>query len=230
MTGLAPFRWYESGGWIVLSGRADPLGETRARALSRAPADGGIAYVSSSEALADALMEDMADLGAPAGYLVDLAADANEIYERIAAAGMLVIAAADDVDCLLGLLRQTAVHAIKAALNQGALALFEGDALALAGAHYQTRAGKYEAGLGLVHNVSLRHERAADANITRLPPAVPGSSALHIAVQAGAALALGPGGSLETWGESDIKIQLGQGLLAALPAEHQERQDKLICQ
>ena len=95
MSEQAPLQWLPSNGWIVLSGRADALSEIRAQALSRHNASGAIAYISLADDLGDELMDDMAELGAASGYLVDLEEqDNNEIYERLSVAAMVVIDAA----------------------------------------------------------------------------------------------------------------------------------------
>ena len=134
MREAAPFNWRSANGWIVLSGHADYLSEIRARALSRAIAGGAIAYISLADDMGDALMDDMAELGATTGYLVDLEEnDNNEVYERLSTAAMIVLQADGAADLLMQLLRRTAVHALKEALNRGGLILFEGDAAAVAG-------------------------------------------------------------------------------------------------
>ena len=81
--------------------KPDALGEIRARALSRYDGSSDIAYISLAADLGDALMDDMAELGAPSGYLVDMDdGDNNEIYERLSAAGMIVIEADRNAEAL----------------------------------------------------------------------------------------------------------------------------------
>jgi len=201
MPGAAPFSWQDSPGWLVLSGSADPLSEIRARALSRYSASGAIAHISLAADSGDAIMDDMAELGAPTGYLVDLEElDNNTIYERLSQAAMIVLEAGPAPLELLRLLRTTAIHALKAALRRGALLFFEGAAAAIAGQHVLLPDGEIASGLNFVSG-ALVHCGGAPAG--PLPP-----GAVGIRLAPGAALALGPAGQVETWGEPAITLRL----------------------
>ena len=206
-----PIRWLESYGWLVLSGGADPQSEIRALALSRCDAAGAVAYVSLAEDNGDALMDDFAELGAPSGYLVDLEdQDNNEIHERLSGAGMIVVEAGADIHRLKRLMTQTVTHAMKGALQDGALVLFEGLAATLAGSYYLDSSGMVASALKIVEDVYIAVEvdsfletEAAKLIFEREPDAV------GIAVDRGSALVLGPEGHIETWGDKQITISLG---------------------
>ena len=206
-----PLYWVESSGWIIMSGSADPLSEIRARALSRHDVGGAIAYVSLSDDMGDALMDDMAELGAPSGYLVDLSEqDNNEIYERLSAAGMIVIAADIVSDRLSQLVTHTVAHALKEALNLGAVILFEGAASAIAGEYIVSAEEEIRAGLKLVGNAILLPDVGSIAESKRATTArrhLP--EATFIGLEAGAALVLGPDQQIETWGPGQVTIGLG---------------------
>ena len=206
MSDLAPLKWLPSNGWIVLSGRADPLSEIRAQALSRHNPSGAIAYISLADDLGDALMDDMAELGAASGYLVDLEEqDNNEIYERLSGAAMIVIDAAEQGDRLVRLLRRTAIHALKEALNSGALLFLEGAAAALAGEFILTADDRIESGLNLLQNALVATDSSGDALLAardELPDAI------FLGLATGAAFVLGPAGQIETWGEAQVSISL----------------------
>ena len=210
MLGNPPFSWRASNGWIVLSGRVDALSEIRARALSRCDASGAIAYISLNADLGDALMDDMAELGAASGYLVDLAeGDNNEIYERLSSAAMIVIEADCPSDRLERLLRHTALHAMNEALNRGALILLEGSAAATAGEFILDSSGRLAAGLGFVQNALIASDAQAISQAELLRSVrlqLQGKSLLGLAP--GSALALGPAGRIETWGEAQVSISL----------------------
>lgn len=205
-----PLSWHESGGWIVLSGRADPLSEIRALALSRHSAGGAVAYIAPDDEGADALLEDMAELGAPAGYLVNLAGgDNNEIYERLSAAGMIVISAEQISVRFWQLATHTVSHALREALNRGAVILFENVASGLAGDYAIGAGGEIAPGLKLVGNAlflphvdSIVGDAHASAARRDLPEAV------LIGLEEGAALVLGPDQRMETWGEGRVTISL----------------------
>ena len=148
-----PLSWVESSGWIVLSGSVDPRSETRSLALSRHFADGPIAYVSFSDDMGDDLMDDMLELGAPAGYLVDWdERDNNEVYERLSTAGMVVISADRASEGLSRFVSHTVAHALKEALRRGAVILFEGAAAGAAGEYRLAENGGIAPGLELVGN------------------------------------------------------------------------------
>lgn len=205
-----PISWLESNGWLVLSGAADRRSEIRAQALSRANADGAIAYISLAGDMGDALMDDLAELGAPTGYLVDLAdSDNNAIHERLRAAGMIVIEPGEDLRQLKRLMSQTVAHALKEALNHGALILFEGLAATLAGEYIVQSSGMAK-GLKFVRNVyiasdvsSVLETQAAQKVYLAQPEAA------LIAIDRGAALVLGPNQHIETWGRPQIVFRLG---------------------
>ena len=206
-----PIRWLESYGWLVLSGSADPHSEIRALALSRCNASGAVAYISLAEDYGDALMDDLAELGAPSGYLVDLEdQDNNEIHERLSGAGMIVIEAGDDIHRLKRLMTQTVLHAMKGALQDGALVLFEGLAATLAGSWYLNPSGEVARALKIVEEVyvavdvnSFLATETAQLVFQKRPDAV------GIAIDRGAALVLGPDGHIETWGDKQITFSLG---------------------
>lgn len=206
-----PIRWLESYGWLVLSGSADPHSEIRALALSRCDASGAVAYISLAEDFGDALMDDLADLGAPAGYLVDLEdQDNNEIHERLSGAGMIIIEAGDDIHRLKRLMTQTVMHALKGALQDGALILFEGSAATLAGSYYVDRSGNVASAFKLVEEVfvavdvrSFLGTEPAQLVLQKRPNAV------GVAIDRGSALVLGPEKRIESWGEQQITFSLG---------------------
>ena len=211
MESAIPIRWHASNGWIVLSGSADRLSDIRASALSRYHADGAIAYISFLDDLGDALMDDMAELGAPTGYLVDLdETDNNAIYERITGAGMIVIEANQADERLIRQMSGTALHAMKEVLSRGAVILFEGAAAALAGEHVRTTDGNISKGLSLVENVmfapdvsSIAEDEAARSAHDELPDAI------IIGLAPGSALVLGPEQQIETWGKQQVTLFLG---------------------
>ena len=212
MSTAAPFNWLDSNGWIVLSGCPDALSEIRARALSRHDGLGAIAYISLAPDLGDALMDDMAELGAPAGYLVDLeAGDNNEIYERLSGAGMIVVEAERQSEELRRLMMPTAASALKAALEHGALLLFEGAAATIAGERRLTASGELVGGLNFVQNVLIVAQDGDKAGTNRpLPRQQALNGAMIMALAPGSALALGPARQIETWGDGDVTISLGE--------------------
>lgn len=210
MPTVPPFRWLDSNGWLVLSGKPDALGEIRARALSRYDGSSAIAYISLAADLGDALMDDMAELGAPSGYLVDLGDnDNNEIYERLSAAGMIVIEADRNAEALGSLISQTVISALKTALERGALILFEGVAASIAGSRRMNAQGEWTAGLNFIQNALISSSADCDAQEALLRAEHGAPLDVPVMVLApGAALALGPARQIETWGDGEVTISL----------------------
>ena len=211
MRGGLPIHWLESNGWLVLSGSADFHSDIRALSLSRCDAAGAVAYISLACDAGDSLMDDMVELGAPAGYLVDLEdEDNNAIHERLSAAGMIVVESGDDIVRLKKLITQTVLHTVKGALKDGGLVLFEGLAATLAGAFYLDGRGELVPGLKLVDNafIATDADRAQWEDV-RDSVYFKNQEAVGIAIESGAALVLGPDGLIETWGEKQVTFSLG---------------------
>ena len=209
MTGLAPFSWRSGEGWLVLSGGAHPMSEIRAMALSRCNSGADIACITQADEVGDAVMDDLAELGAPTGYHIDLAEpDNNLIYEQITSAGLIVIAA-HCADSLRSALRQTAVHALKHAFSSGTLLLCEGAAASLFGEQRWSAADGVMRGLNFVSGAVIVPAGADSGDhVARLVQnALPELAVIGLA--SGSALALGPGGQLETWGSHDVTVRLG---------------------
>ncbi|MCY4060792.1 MAG: hypothetical protein OXG53_00325 [Chloroflexi bacterium] len=210
MSTAAPFTWLDSNGWLVLSGKPDALGEIRAQALSRCAGASDIAYISLAADLGDALIEDMAELGAPSGYLVELDdSDNNEVYDRLSAAGMIVIEADRNAEALEGLISQTAISALKAALERGALILFEGAAVSIAAERRLNAKGEWTAGLNFIQHALI--SSSADSDAQDASPQAKHVAPLDVPVivlAPGAALALGPARQIETWGDGEVTISL----------------------
>jgi len=208
-----PFSWLDSNGWIVLSGSKDSLSEMRAQALTRVNADGAVAYISLAGDLGDALMEDMAELGAPTGYFVDLEDDDNNaIYERLSTASMIVIEPNDDINTLKRLMTQTVIRAFKEALNLGALILCEGIASNMMGELIVTWDGQLVKGLAFINNVFISSDVDSildSRDMQNVYEAEP--ETVFIGIPRGSALVLGPDTYIETWGEKQVTISLGSG-------------------
>ena len=206
-------RWLDGRGWLVLSGGGDELSEVRAQALWRTSADGGVAYVSlgGQNPLGERALTDMEDLGAPPGYLIDvLSEDDQTIHSKLADAGMVVIEQGANLEALHAGLLGAAVDGIQAAFQNGAVILVEGDGVMLFGAWVLT-AGGLVAGLEWVEGAlivpgitSVSESDDAQAALKTQP------SALAIGIGSDSALALGPDGEIETWGQRQVTIVLGR--------------------
>ena len=209
MPDALPLRWLPGAGWLALAGAPDASGEIRSLALNRWDQSGELVCLSLAADAGDALMDDLADLGAPTAYLIDLDDDEPEsIHARLGGAGMIIVEAPTDASRTRHLMTSAIAAALREALDNGGLLLLEGLAAALAG-KYTVAAGQVKPGLRLVSNAFivvdadsvLRSDDAA--RILARDPRVAG-----IAIQRGAALALGPEGRVETWGAAQVTFGL----------------------
>ncbi len=210
MANKAGLRWMDGRGWIVLAGGGSDA--VRAHTLSVAAADGGVAYAAVSDvAWAEHLMLDMDDLGAPAGYLVNVRAEsAAAVYDRLAEASVIVIGAAADAETLYGQLDGAAAAGMRAAFEHGAVVLAEGAGAAALGAWIAAAEGELIPGLGWLENaLVLPGVASAGASATARAALLAQPTALAVGIGAGSALALGPDGEVEIWGEGHVTIVLG---------------------
>jgi hypothetical protein len=210
MPGNAILNWLDGRGWLILSGGADE--SVRAAAIGRAAADGGVAYVSLKPGAGEKALADMEDLGAPPGYLVDvLAEDDDTIRARLGEAGMIVLERAETVDEARSALLGAAAEGMLTAYQNGAVILAEGSSAGVFGAWTLLSDGRVVNGLDWLRRAlvvpaiaSLAQSPAAQAFLNRQPQSI------AIGVDAGSALALGPDGELEPWGERRVTVTLGK--------------------
>ncbi|HEX2622225.1 MAG TPA: hypothetical protein VHL11_18835, partial [Phototrophicaceae bacterium] len=146
-------RWTAGTGWIVLSGGADAGGEIRSLALRRAKAQGGVAYLGFNEASADDVLDDMEDLGAPTGYLVNVVSeDDDTIQAQLMDASIIVIDDSVSPDEWRSSLIGAAINAMREALERGVVILAEGSGAAALGGYLLSEEGQFLEGLGWLQN------------------------------------------------------------------------------
>lgn len=211
MASKAALQWQDGRGWLVLAGGANEA--VRARALAIGAADGGIAYLATqgANAAVEQILTDMEDLGAPSGYLVDvLAEDDTMIQTRLAEASMIVIGADDGVNNVRSAVLGAALTGIQQAFENGAVVLAEGSAAMTFGAWLMQEDGQVKTGFGWLRDglIVPGITSVSESPITRIVLAAQ-PSALAVGIGAGSALALGPDGEVETWGEQQVSIALG---------------------
>ncbi|MGB1287588.1 MAG: hypothetical protein ACPG7F_13695 [Aggregatilineales bacterium] len=204
-------RWQKGAGWLVFSGGHSAGSPLRAQALARAKAAGGVAYISLLPDGGDALLDDMEDLGAPAGYIVDIVyEDAESIMEQLEFVAVLVIEIGESIDALYQAFQNSvAAKAIQQAYENGAVVLIEGLAGNLFGKWVISDSGRVIAGLNWVENAFIE-PGVSQADESRAVQAILASEpdAISIEINTGSALVLGAG-QLEIWGEKEVTISLG---------------------
>jgi hypothetical protein len=205
--------WENGAGWLVISGGNDALSEVRARVLSRMRPDGDVAYIGTGPDAAEAIMDDMGELGAPAGYLVDiLREDDDTIREQLRDVALIVIPTEINERDLLSMLKGAALDAIRDAYRAGAIVFLEGRAGGLLG-----RLAVDPDGLGFEALDWVRGAYIA-SNVTSISESdiardvlATGTARIAVGLDVGSALALGPEGQVETWGAGEVTIALGRG-------------------
>ena len=208
------FQWLDGRGWLVLSGGADAGGELRATALARSSADGGVACValSNDPGAGDRLLDDVEDLGAPSGYVVDVAAEDDQtVQAKLVEAGVIVILTDGTAESVRSALKGAAIEGIQIAYQNGAVVLAEGACAMAFGGYLVTSEGDVDPGLGWLTDALVLHGMESAAEQAKDLLAVqPNGIAVGIGV--GSALALGPDGQVETWGKGQVTVALGADL------------------
>lgn len=205
------FKWLDGRGWLVLSGGADEGGEIRGLALARTSADGGVACVvlSSDPGAGDHLLDDVEDLGAPSGYVVDIAAeDDDAVRAKLSEAGVILIASDESAEIVRSALTGAAIAGIQTAYQNGAVVLAEGACAMALGGYLVQDNGSVTPGLNwLEHALVLPAVESAAAYARDLLLTQP--SAVAVGIGFGSGLALGPDGQIETWGRRQVTVALG---------------------
>jgi hypothetical protein len=208
--------WIDGEGWLILSSGRDD--EIRANALARVHADGGTVYLAiggespTEISPTERTMEDMNDLGAHTGYIVDIMTEDDQtLTDKIAEAGMVVISGGESVSELRSALLGAAIKGIRTAYEQGAVIFAEGYAAAVFGTWALLDSGKIAGGLDWLKNAlvvvgltSVGQSPQMQAMLRTQPDAV------AIGIGTASALALGPGGEIEALGKKQITIGLGK--------------------
>ncbi len=205
---------YLSGrGWIVLSGGNTEGSPIRAKALTRAREYGITAYISSADDGGDSLLDDMEDLGARSGYFIDPEYDDPEdIIEEMKTASLIVVEVGSSLDSLYHMLRGATVEGIRQAYERGGVVLVEGLATNIFGRWVLSDEGEIVDGLNWVQNAFIEAQ-STGAEDSRAVQTVLNeiAEAVAINVASGSAIALGPDGAVEVWGEEqNVTISLGR--------------------
>jgi hypothetical protein len=210
MNQQGPLRWIPGTGWLILAAPA-PDSEVRSQALARSDGEGVTVYVSFADDRGDALMDDMEDLGALAGYLVDFQVDRGAVlHKQLEHATMLVLETGTSLDAVLATLDEDVVDALRHLYERGAVLLIEGLAMNVFGRWVLTDGGDIVDGLGWIENafVDPVSPGAENAVIHQILQSF--AEGIGIAIGEGSALVLGGDGTVEVWGRGDVQISLGR--------------------
>lgn len=203
-----PFSWYDAIGFLVLAGSNTSDSPIRAQVITRAATDGGIAYISLAEDGGDAFLEDMDDLGAPPGFMIDLYEDDPEtIEDGLSEAGIVVIQAGERIDTLYAALRGKTIGLLRSVLERGAFIFVEGDAIQIFGTWFVSDEGQLRDGFDWVHNSLIIPDTQNPEMIQALLMNIP--KAIGLTIGQASALVLTYDQTMELWGNRDVKISFG---------------------
>ena len=217
------FSWRGGIGWLILSGGgpsdSDDVFSIESMALSHTVSPGPVAYIWAAGDIetADRHMDLLRDMGARTGYMVDILAEEDDaLFRQLAEAGMIILGDGPRQSTLREALVGVALRGIEEAFGRGATIYSAGASAAHWGA-YALQDDALVPGFGwLRHAVVLpgytsdQAERLRDC-VRQIPDALGYGLGLGV----GAALAFGPGGELEVWGNRAITVSLGQSYNAS---------------
>ena len=202
-----PFNWPEGAGWLILSGGNSEAGIVRASVLTRAGI-GPIAYLSSADnhQAAQDTLEDMESLGAPSGYIVNPdREDPETVLDLLTEAGIIVLEEDPSAQSVVETLRGPLDRVLGIAHENGSVILAEGASSTAFGSWLLEETELLPA-LSWLEGVLIttgKPIQLSDAPMTSLHLHIPGESAI----------ALGPQGTMEIWGNPDVQITLGSDFM-----------------
>lgn len=197
------FNWPDGAGWLILSGGNSDASIVRASVLTRAGI-GPIAYLSSADhnKVAQITLEDMESLGAPSGYIVNTNSEDHEtIYDLLTEAGIIVLEQEHSPHSVVENLRGYLDQVLGVAHENGALILAEGTTSTAFGS-WLMEENEWLPALSWLDDVLITTEK--QSKISGAP-----MTSLYLHIPNESAIALGPDGKMEIWGNQDVQITLG---------------------
>jgi hypothetical protein len=156
-------------------------------------------------------LEDLAELGAPTGYLVNvMTEDDDTIRQRLLDSALIVVPDNFEPDELRSALMGAPLEGMKAAFESGAVLLVEGRAATLFGGTVLLADGEALDGFGWIEEALLLAGSTTLEQSEAVRTALAGKNArLAVGITMGSALALGPEGEVENWGQRQVTVVLG---------------------
>jgi hypothetical protein len=211
------FQWRDGAGWIVLSGggmwESEDNLNIHARILGRTVSQGPIAYIwaASDIETADHHMDVLRDLGARTGYLVDILTEQEDVlFQQLSEAGVIILGDGPNSEALREALVGVGQRGIEEAFRQGATIYAIGQSAVTMSA-YQVQGNQLVPGFNWLANAIVMPDYDAGQadGLRDLVQQLPASYGLGMGQ--GAALALGPYGEVEVWGNTAITVSLSHG-------------------
>src|SRR5690606_9908974 len=152
------------------------------------------------------------DLGAPAGYLVDVTSeDDRTVVSRLTDAAVVVVGPAGSAEAIRSSLLGAAAEGLQTAFENGAVILAEGQSAMVFGEWVVRDSGELVDGLEWVAG-SLIAPGVTNAAAWAREVLLAQTLEYVVGIGAGSALALGPDGEVEIWGKGEVTVALGQSL------------------
>ncbi len=212
------FQWRAGIGWLVMTGGGALESEDNlnivAATLSRTVSQGPLAYVWAASDIesADLHMDLLRDLGARTGYLVDVLTEEDDVlFHQLNEAGLIILGDGPRQETVRDALVGAAMRGIEELFSRGATLYAIGASAALIGA-YAAEGDALVPGFGwLANSIILPGYTPEQAERLRgCVQRVENGYGYGLGLGHGAALALGPRGEVEVWGNKAITVSLGQ--------------------
>lgn len=210
------FQWRTGIGWIVLSGggprESDHNLSIEAAMLSHTVSQGPVAYIWAAGDVesADRHMDLLRDLGVRTGYLIDILTEEDDVlFRHLSEAGVIILGDGPCQDVLQEALIGTVLRGIEDAFSRGATLYAIGQSAALFGAQ-RVKGDKLASGFGWLADAVILPGYTPDwaDRLRQHVQQIPNGYGLGLGQEA--ALAFGPLGEVEAWGNKAITISLGQ--------------------
>jgi cyanophycinase-like exopeptidase len=216
MPQLNIFRWQAGKGWIVLSGGGSCESEgnldIETKLLSRTVSQGPLAYIwaASDVETADHHMDCLRELGARTGYLIDILTEQDDIlFQQLSEAGVIILGGGPRGAVLREALPGVVLRGLQEAFRRGATIYAAGSSSMAFGSHFVDGDESFQGVGWLAQAIILPGYTPEHADLLRdWVQQHPDSYGLGLGE--GAALALGPRGEVEIWGNPAVTVSLGQ--------------------
>lgn len=207
------FKWRDGRGWIILSGGGVHGSDVETLALQKTPPGDPMVYIFAASDIeeGDKHLNVLEDAGAASGYLLDVTAEDDlTIREQLKEAGLIILGDGANIGGLRGGLVGAAIETIQHAYEEGASILAIGTGAAMLGAYYLNDKGELRPGFGWLHDSIIIPPAST---IETEPILIQHPENYVIALGKESALAFGPNGEVERWGDSGTRIALGKSYL-----------------
>lgn len=182
-----------------------------ARVLVRTHSQGPIAYIWAAGSIdaADAHMDSLQEMGARTGYLVDILTEEDDVlFRQIDEAGVIILGGGPNVDVLADALSGVVLNAMQEAFGRGATIYAVSDSAGVL-ASYDVRGTVIQPGIGWIEGALIMPDYSADQAESLRDMVHRHPEAYGLGLSAGAAMAFGPQGEIEVWGNQQVTVSLG---------------------